>query len=59
MALTVYKYGFSEPVVEPPKPQGPSLLTLALIAGGLYWAWSKGWLKKLGSAGGSEGGQQQ
>lgn len=53
--MTVYRYGFSEPVVEAPKPQGPGIMTYALIAGVVYWAYTKGWLKKLASKA-SEGG---
>lgn len=59
--LTVYKYGFSEPVIEVPKPQGMGIGTLLLIAGAAYWAWKEGWLKKLAGKMGqaSKGGPQQ
>jgi len=49
--MTVYGYGFKEPVVEAPEPQGPGMLTYALIAGVVYWAWASGWLKKMGKSG--------
>jgi len=58
--MTVYGYGFKEPVVEEPKPQGPGLMTYALIAGVVYWAWAQGWFKKAMAAGKTTvGGEQQ
>lgn len=54
--MTVFKYGFSEPVVEAPKPQGPGIMTYALIAGVVYWAYTKGWLTKLVAKAKSAGG---
>ena len=43
--LTVYRYGF-EPPPPPPKPPQTNWLGLVALAGGLYWAWKKGWLTK-------------
>ena len=49
--MTVYGYGFKEPVVEAPEPQGPGMLTYALIAGVVYWAWAQGWFKSISKMG--------
>lgn len=49
--MTVYGYGFSEPVVEEPKPQGPGMMTYLLVAGALYFGWKQGWFKSVGAMG--------
>jgi hypothetical protein len=48
--MTVYGYGFHEPVVEEPKPQGPGMMTYLLLAGALYFGWTQGWFKSVGAA---------
>lgn len=50
--ITVYGYGFEMPKPPPPPPPTPWGMYL-LAAGAAWWAWKKGWLKKVVGTGGT------